>query len=105
MAGNLKMTTSELTAAKGVIATQNDTLSSVLDAIYKQITSLVGSTWTGDAANQAKEQMDLFYNKTYTAYKEAVQGHVSFIENTVTRYDTTEDTIKSNATQQIDSSA
>ncbi|MCM1114553.1 MAG: WXG100 family type VII secretion target [Clostridium sp.] len=105
MAGQLKMSTQELTNAKTVISTKNEELTDCIQNVYKEITNLVGSTWTGDAATAALNQIDTFYRKTLTAYKNAVDGYVSFIDATVSKYETTESTLASNAKEQIDSSA
>lgn len=98
MAGNLKMTTSELTAAKNVISTQNTKLGDAITAIKNEIHRLTDNTWKGDAATAAQSKIDDFYGKTYQQYLDAVQGYITFIEQTVTRYDQEEDALKQNAT-------
>lgn len=97
MAGNLKMTTSDLTTAKNEIANQNIKLGDAIRAIKDEIYRITDSTWQGEAANAAKSKIDDFYNKTYQQYIDAVQGYITFIEQTVTRYDQEEDTLKQNA--------
>ncbi len=96
MAGNLKMTTSELTTAKNAIANQNIKLGDAITAIKNEIHRLTDSTWQGEASNAAKNKIDAFYSKTYQRYMDAVQGYVTFIEQTVVRYDDAEDALKGN---------
>ncbi len=97
MAGNLKMTTSELTSAKNVISTQNTKLGDAITAIKSEVHRLTDGTWKGEAATAAQNKIDDFYSKTYQQYIDAVQGYITFIEQTVTRYDAEEDALKSNA--------
>lgn len=97
MAGNLRMTTSDLTNAKNEIATQNIKLGDAISAIKAEIHRITESTWQGEAASAAKQKIDDFYGKTYQQYLNAVQGYITFIEQTVIRYDTEEDALKQNA--------
>lgn len=105
MAGNLKMSTSDLNNAKSKIAEDNIVLGDCIQGVYNQILNLVGNSWTGEAAQEAKTQIESFYKKTYSAYLNAVNGYIEFIENTIRRYDAAEEGIKTNAKTNMDSSA
>lgn len=96
MAGNLRMNTAEFTNLANSIKTENGNIGDCISAIKKAINDL-GTTWTGDAYNAAKSKIDDFYNKTFTPYKDAVDGYINFINATKQTYDTTEDNLKSNA--------
>lgn len=105
MAGMLKMTTSELTTAKAKIANDNVVLGDCIQNIYNEILNLTSTSWQGEAAKEAKDQIESFYKKTFQSYKDAVDGYISFIDETVKRYDQTEDALKSNAKTSMDNSA
>ena len=105
MAGNLKMTTSDLTTAKTAISTEKSNILEAIQNVQKAINKLTENGWRGDAANAANDKINEFYSKTYPNYSEAVEGYISFIDDTVRQYDTTEDALAGNAKDKMDSSS
>ncbi len=92
---DIKITFAEVTAKAQAIHTCNENLNQALTDIKSNITSL-DAQWTSDASDTIRSKISNMQNK-FNTYYSVIESYVTFLNDTVTKYQDTEATINTNA--------
>ncbi|THF73924.1 pore-forming ESAT-6 family protein [Cohnella fermenti] len=85
----------EVSKTAGTIRTLNNSLSDRLDQIMKAMNDLE-STWSSDASTTIRNKFNSL-SPRFKEYYQVVDSYASFLDTTVTNYDTAETQINNNA--------
>lgn len=91
----IKISLGEVTKTASTIRTLNQSLSSRLDDIKKEMNSL-SATWQSDASNTIRNNFNALAPR-FDEYKTIIDSYAKFLDATVTSYDSAETAINSNA--------
>lgn len=91
----IKISLGALSQSAGTIRTLNQSLSTRLDEIKKEMNGLA-STWTSDSANTINNKFNGLAPK-FEEYRKVIEAYAKFLDLTVTNYDSAETAINSNA--------
>lgn len=95
MADSIKISTQVLMDTAAKVKNINKTLDSKLADINKNMNDLE-ATWKSDAATDIRAAMNALKPR-FEEYKNVVESYATFLERTAQSYDTTEQTVQSNA--------
>lgn len=96
---DISITFEEVRAKAGEIRGYNETLTDTLQQIKKAINDLE-STWTSDTSDTIRAKITGMQPK-FDSYKEVIESYAKFLDNTVQQYETTENTLNTNASSQF----
>lgn len=85
----------EVTRTAGTVRTINQSLSTRLEEIKKEMNNLANS-WQSDASETIRNNFNALAPR-FEEYKNVIESYAKFLDDTVTAYDTTETSINSNA--------
>ncbi|MDD6327474.1 MAG: pore-forming ESAT-6 family protein [Eubacteriales bacterium] len=95
MADGIKISLGEVTATAATIRTLNTAMDTNLQDIKKKMNDL-SSTWQSDGAETIRTNFNNM-SASFEEYKKIVESYAAFLDKTVESYNTTENTINSNA--------
>jgi WXG100 family type VII secretion target len=96
---DVKITFEEVRAKAGQIRNYNETLTSTLNSIKSAINALEAE-WTSDTSDTIRAKITAMQPK-FDSYKEVIESYAKFLDNTSTQYETTENTLNTNAGSQF----
>lgn len=91
----IKITLGEVSKTSTTIRSLNQSLDTKLTDMQSQVNSL-SSTWTSDAGNTIVQKMKNMSGR-FEEYKKVIESYASFLDQTVTNYDSVETNINRNA--------
>jgi WXG100 family type VII secretion target len=91
----IQISFAEVSATAGTIRSLNNSLSSELDTIRKEINDL-SATWISDSSETIRGKINGMVPK-FENYKQIVDSYAKFLDNVVTNYNQTEASINNNA--------
>ena len=91
----IKASTEVLNSTASEIRTLNNTMTSKLEAIQKEVNNLVNVSYISDAATKALEKMNT-YKKPIDDYKANVEKYADFLVRAAQNIESTEITIEQN---------
>ncbi|ADU31793.1 pore-forming ESAT-6 family protein [Evansella cellulosilytica] len=91
----IKITLGEVTKTANQIRTLNQSLSSNLEEIKKEMNTL-SQTWQSDASNTIRTNFNAL-SPRFEEYRQVVDSYAKFLDNTVTNYNSAETAINNNA--------
>lgn len=91
----IKITLGEVSKTSTTIRSLNQSLDTKLTDMQSQVNSL-SSTWTSDAGNTIVHKMKNMSGR-FEEYKKVIESYASFLDQTVTNYDSAETNINRNA--------
>lgn len=94
-AEGINISLGEVSKTAGSIKVLNQSLSTRLEEIKKEMDSLATS-WQSDASNTIRNNFNALAPR-FEEYKNVVDSYAKFLDATVTNYDTTESAINNNA--------
>ena len=95
MADSIQISTQVLLNTAEKVRNINTTMDSKLTEINRQMNSLE-STWKSDGASAIRESMNAMKPR-FEEYKAVVESYAKFLVNTAQNYESTENTIQTNA--------
>ena len=96
---DMKITFEEVRAKAAQMRSYNETLTETLTTIKNAINSLEAQ-WTSDTSDTIRSKITAMQPK-FDSYKEVVESYAKFLDNTVAQYETTENTLNTNAGSQF----
>lgn len=96
---DVKITFEEVRAKSSQIRNYNETLTTTLNSIKSAINALEAE-WTSDTSDTIRAKITAMQPK-FDSYKEVVESYAKFLDNTSTQYETTENTLNTNAGSQF----
>lgn len=96
---DMKITFAEVRAKATQMRNYNDTLTETLITIKNAINGLE-SQWTSDTSDTIRAKITAMQPK-FDSYKEVIESYAKFLDNTVAQYETTENTLNTNANSQF----
>jgi WXG100 family type VII secretion target len=91
----IKISLGEVSKTAGTIKTINESLSTRLEEIKKEMNNLA-QAWQSDASNTIRNNFNSLAPR-FEEYKNIVDAYAKFLDNTVTNYDAAESAINNNA--------
>lgn len=91
----IKISLGEVTATAGTIQILNASLNARLSEIKQEMNNLA-STWQSDASSTIREKFNALQPR-FEEYSKVVEAYATFLNSTVTSYDSTETLINNNA--------
>lgn len=91
----IKISTQEVSDTANKIRTCSSSMYDSLQAMKKEMDSLEG-TWLSDGSQEIRSRFQLFAAR-FAKHKEEMDRYASFLDMTVSSYDTLESTIRNNA--------
>jgi len=91
----IKITLGEVSKTSTTIRSLNQSLDTKLTDMQSQVNAL-SSTWTSDAGNTIVQKMKNMSGR-FEEYKKVIESYASFLDQTVTNYDSVETNINRNA--------
>ncbi len=95
MADGIKISLDEVSSTASTIRTLNNSMNLSLENIKKEINNL-SSTWQSDAGETIRARFNTM-STSFEEYKKIVDSYATFLDDTVSTYETTENTINANA--------
>ncbi|MBR3833412.1 MAG: WXG100 family type VII secretion target [Lachnospiraceae bacterium] len=95
MAEGIKISLDEVSSTASTIRTLNTSMNATLESIKKEMNNL-SSTWQSDAGETIRTRFNTM-SASFEEYKKIVDSYATFLDDTVSTYETTENTINSNA--------
>ena len=95
MMEGINISLAEVSRVAASIRTINENLKNKLHEMKKEVDGLA-SSWQSDAAETIRSRMNAFAPRFEEHYK-VVESYATFLDHTVTAYDTTETTLNNNA--------
>ncbi len=96
---DVKITFEEVRAKAGQLRNYNETLTTTLNSIKSAINALEAE-WTSDTSDTIRAKITAMQPK-FDSYKEVIESYAKFLDNTSTQYETTENTLNTNAGSQF----
>lgn len=96
---DISITFEEVRTKANQIRSQNQTLSETLLQIKDAINKLE-AVWTSDTSDTIRAKITGMQPK-FDNYKTVIESYAKFLDNTVQQYETTENTLNSNASSQF----
>lgn len=95
MAEGIKISLDEVSSTASTIRTLNTSMTSTLESIKKEMNNLA-SNWQSDAGETIRARFNTM-STSFEEYRKIVDSYATFLDDTVSTYETTENTINSNA--------
>jgi WXG100 family type VII secretion target len=95
MADGIKIGLDEVSQTASTIRTLNTSMNATLENIKKEINNL-SSTWQSDAGENIRARFNTM-SASFEEYRKVVESYATFLDDTVSTYTTTENTINANA--------
>lgn len=95
MADGIKISLDEVSSTAASIRTLNTSMNTTLENIKQEMNNLA-STWQSDAGETIRSRFNTM-SASFEEYKKIVDSYATFLDDTVSTYETTENTINSNA--------
>lgn len=96
---DMKITFEEVRAKAAQMRSYNETLTETLATIKNAINGLEAQ-WTSDTSDTIRSKITAMQPK-FDSYKEVIESYAKFLDNTVAQYETTENTLNTNAGSQF----
>lgn len=95
MAEGIQITLGELTRVAGNIRTLNSSLTACLEECRSQMNGLAND-WSSDASETIRAKFNA-HAAHFEEYRAVIDSYAKFLDDTATAYETTENSINSNA--------
>ncbi|MDR3310788.1 MAG: WXG100 family type VII secretion target [Oscillospiraceae bacterium] len=93
----INVSTATLRATSAAVATVNTNLKDKLEEIQKKVSYLCDNTWQSDAGEEVQHKIEAFKTNHFQQYFDVVESYCKFLLITADSYETTEQTLLSNA--------
>ena len=92
---NITISLSDLQKCSADIRIKNELIYDVLSMIKKEMNSL-NNYWMSDSSNMIRDKFNLF-SLNFDEIKQVIESYAIYLDQTVTTYDSVENTLTSNA--------